>query len=331
MDLPHSSSHIGNFRRPVNRWVMQINILPRISSAVLVLLVGGCATEPPPKNTTSFGTAIVIAFSNEGLSSFSQIPMGTYHVPNSQVLISGFERGNALVIALGAVGGIAMASAASAVATDSSAGRAAVQSEEGALQLSLESLAQQILPTLLTDNGLSQKFTQAPTPTATVLKVGGDVILQFFDNRDVRPFVVLSANLISARGISLWTTRYVASVGGPRPLAGDDSWTSDAGSILKSTVLSELQRALRVMLLDVSSPYARDKDNKVAVEGYFPFMRKHLQVVGLRLADYTDWFAFSPNMPSTSLLSGVNIMDKSVASYRPATSGDSRIKALEAH
>ena len=167
----------------------------------------------------------------------------------------------------------------------------------------------------------------ATNPAAFVLKIGGDVVLQFFDRGDVRPFVVLNADLLTPQGTSLWSARYAASSGAPRPLSGENSWTTPLGT-LNETISAELQRALLVLLTDVSSPYPRDKNDRIAVQGYFPFIPKRIQVVGLRLADGADWFAFSANVPTTSLLSGVNIMDKSEAQYRAATNKDPRIKAL---
>lgn len=255
--------------------------------------------------------------------------MGTYRVPNSQVLVSGFQKGSALAIALGSVGGtagIALTSAAFGVATDSSGGKNAVQSDEAALQVSLASPATRILHTLLKRPEFGE-FSLNANPAAYALKIRGDVVLQFFDNGDVRPFVVLNANLLSPHHESLWTTRYVASLGAPRPLSGDPSWTTPAGT-LNETVSAELQRALLVMLTDVSSPYPRNKNDRIAVQGYFPFIKKRIQVVGLRLADAGDWFAFSPNVPVTSSLSGVNIMDKSVAQFRVAKSNDPRLKVI---
>jgi hypothetical protein len=303
----------------------------RTIAVVWALNVAACADQPPPKSAADQRAPIMVEFTGDGLSTFSDMPMGTYHVPKSEVLVSGFEKGSALGVALGSVGGlagIAMASSAYGAATDTSEGRKAVQTDEPALQIALQPLAEQHLRTLLESDTFAKKFTLAPAHGGTILRVGGNVVLQFFDDGGVRPFVVLRANLISPPGRSIWTTRYSATLGDPRPIAGDVSWTSDQGKSLDAIVSAELQRALQVMLTDISSPFLRDSNEKVTAEGYFPFIKKRVQIVGVRLAEDPLWFAFAAKVPATSLLSGVNIMDKSSARYRAAMPGDPRMKAI---
>ena len=303
----------------------------RVAVIAYLLSLAGCATEPPPVVATKQDAPLAVDFTTEGLSTASDMPMGTYRVPNSQVLVSGFEKGSPLAFALGAVGGpvgIAASSAAYGAATDTSEGRAAVKSYESALQISLKPVAEQHLKTMVGSERFTGKFTLTPSQAGMTLRVAGNVVLECFDNGDVRPFVVLRAKLISAQQTVTWTMRYFASVGGPRPLSGDNSWTANSGELLKATVSSELQRAMLVLLMDVGSRFPRDSNAKVAAEGYFPFMKKRIQVVGFRLAEDSDWFAFQAKVPSTSLLAGVNVMDKSAARYRSATPSDPVIKSI---
>lgn len=305
--------------------------LRRVAVIAYLLSVVGCAAQPPPVTATRQDAPIGVDFTSDTLSTFNDMPMGTYHVPNSQVLVSGFEKGSPIAIALGAVGGpvgIAASSAAYGAATDTSEGRAAVKTHESALQISLEPVAEQLLRTMLESEKFAGKFTLKPSQAGMTLRVAGNVVLECFDNGDVRPFVVLRAKLISAQQTVTWTMRYFASVGGPHPLSGDNSWTANSGELLKATVSTELQRALLVLLMDIRSPLPRDSNAKVAAEGYFPFIKKRIQVVGFRLAEDSDWFAFQAKVPSTSLLAGVNIMDKSAARYRSATPSDPLLKSI---
>jgi hypothetical protein len=289
------------------------------------LALNGCVNQGVPKSYPGQGQPIVVKVSSEGLSSFSEMPMGTYRIPNSQVLISGRQQGNALAIGLGVSGAISRAA-------DSSAGKAAVQSLEDSLRLSLSSEAQHDLVGLAQTEPFSNKFTLLPNPNAPVLSITGDIVLQFVNDTDVRPYVVLKSQLQGAQSaIPVSTMRYVASVGLPRPLTGKGGWTADDGAPLKSVISKALERALTVMLTDVSSPFPRDEDRQIAVKGNYVFLTARLQVVGYFLTEDTDWIAFSPRMPSTSLLSGVSIMDKSVTTYRPATKSDPRIKAADPH
>ena len=103
------------------------------------------------------------------------------------------------------------------------------------------------------------------------------------------------------------------------------SVSSAGGAPLKLAVTAELQRVLAVMLSDVASPFVRDRNSKYAVQGHFPFMKNRLQLVGYLLGEDADAIYFLPNMPSTSLLAAVHIMEKSTITVRAATSDDPRI------
>ncbi len=211
-------------------------------------------------------------------------------------------------------------------ATDTSGGKAAVQGSEETLRISLAPKAQDDLARMLQTSAFSEKFTLVPNSNAPVLHVSSNIVLQFLENGNVIPFVILKGKLIDMHGAaSTWTMRYAASIGGPRSLDGERGWMSEGGASLKMNVWSALERALLVMLTDVSSPFPRDDDRKSAADGYFPFMSKRLQVVGYSITEDTDWIAFSPKIIGTSLLAGVNIMDKSVTKIRVATKDDRRI------
>jgi hypothetical protein len=148
------------------------------------------------------------------------------------------------------------------------------------------------------------------------------------DDSQVRPYVVLKAKLFNPQGVvPTWTMRYAASIGTSRPFDGEHGWTSDSGAPLRLAISSALNRALIVMLTDVSSPFPRDDNHKAAADGYFVFMTKRIQVVGYPLTEDADWVAFSPKIIGTSLLAGVNIMDKSVTKIRLVTKDDPRIGA----
>jgi hypothetical protein len=299
----------------------KVRVASGVSATITVLAISACVSQGAPRTGIGQGQAIVINYTRDDISSWSDMPMGTYRVPNSQVLVSGRQNGNAIAIAIGLPG-------AMDAATDTSGGKAAVQASQEALRVSLTPEAQNDLATMLRAKAFSEKFTLAPNPNAPVLSISSDVVLQFLENGKVIPFVILKGRLFDTHAtVSTWTMRYAASIGDPRPLIGERGWTSDGGASLKMLVSSALERALLVMLTDVSSPFPRDDNRKSAADGYFPFMNKRLQVVGYSLTEDADWIAFSPKIIGTSLLAGVNIMDKSVTGIRLATKDDPRIGA----
>jgi hypothetical protein len=296
-----------------------VHVASSICTAIAVVAIGGCVSQGAPKTSIAQGQAIVIDYTRDDISSWSDMPMGTYRVPDSQVLVSGQQRGNAIAIAMGLPG-------AMDAATDTSGGKAAVQGSEETLRIPLTAKAQDDLARMLQTSAFSGKFTLVPNSNAPVLHVSSNIVLQFLENGNVIPFVILKGKLFAAHGAaSTWTMRYAASIGGPRPLAGERGWMSEGGASLKKNVSSALERALLVMLTDVASPLPRDDDRKSAADGYFPVMSKRLQVVGYSITEDTDWIAFSPKIVGTSLLAGVNIMDKSVTKIRVATKDDRRI------
>jgi hypothetical protein len=297
----------------------RVHVASSISAAIAVLAIGGCVSQGAPKIRIGQGQAIVIDYTRDDISSWSDMPMGTYRVPNSQMLVSGHQKGNAIAIAIGLPG-------AMDAATDTSGGKAAVQGSEETLRISLTSKAQDDLARMLQTTAFSEKFTLVPNSSAPVLHVSSNIVLQFLEDGNVIPFVILKGKLIDMHGAaSTWTMRYAASIGSPRPLDGARGWMSEGGASLKMNVSSSLERALLVMLTDVSSPLPRDESRKSAADGYFPFMNKRLQVVGYSITEDADWIAFSPKIIGTSLLAGVHIMDKSVTKNRVATKDDRRI------
>jgi hypothetical protein len=292
-----------------------------IPATITSLAISACVSQGAPKAEVGPHQAIVVKYTRHDISGWFDMPMGTYRIPNSQVLVSGRQKGNAIAIGLHSPG-------AMDAAADTSGGKAAVQSSEEVLRISLSPEAENDLAVVLRSDEFSGRFTLAPNPNAPLLSISSDVVLQFLDSGKVIPFVIVKAKLFNAHGsVSNWTMRYAASIGDPRPLDGEHSWTSDAGASLKALIFAALDRALRVTLTDVSSPFTRDDDHKSAADGYYPFMNRRIQVVGYSLAENEQWIAFSPKIIGTSLLAGVNIMDKSVTKIRAATKDDRRISA----
>jgi hypothetical protein len=286
------------------------------------IALSGCVNldSPPP---IAQSRRVVVNFTNQGLSAWSEIPMGAYRIPNSQVIVSGHQEGG---VNFGLINGIVT------VAPTVSGGSqtiAAVKSSQQALQISLKTLAPAVLHTLLESDTFSAKYTLEQDPLAPVLSIGGDIVLMFENESRVRPFVVLNATLTAPHGSRVtWAMRYTASIGAPRALTGDGSWTVDGGAALQTIVSLEMQRALAVMFTDVSSPFVRDRHSKTTAQGYFPFIKGRFQVIGYLLSEDAESIVFVPDVPSTSMLHGVQVMDKSLTVFRAANADDPRMKSL---
>lgn len=288
-----------------------MHVVLRIAIIIWCTAVAACAIQAPPRDAAR-GRTIVIDFRADVSP---DMPQGTYRISGGQVLVSpfiaGFPYANVLT------------SSMSREAIDNiSASRAAVRPYNDVLKIQLASEARRDLGVMLDRQEFAPAFTLKPDASATVLAVDGSVVLQILDHEQAVLFVDLNARLM-ARGINS-PLRYVASVGPPRPLAGNEGWMANGAAPLNEAVTSALERALLVMLRDVSTPYTRDKTHPVIVEGYFPFRSQRLRVLGYPIADEVDWIAFSPSLPD-----GIQIMDKAAVVVRPASSQDRRIEVIE--
>jgi uncharacterized membrane protein len=98
---------------------------------MMPVALGGCATydmiKPPPAGSAS----ISVVYSNEGPSSWTDLPIGTYHVPNRNVIVSGYQKGGGI----GGIFGVFGVLAEDAVETR--VGEGSVNNVEAALHIDL--------------------------------------------------------------------------------------------------------------------------------------------------------------------------------------------------
>jgi hypothetical protein len=288
------------------------------------LLLGGCASFNRAKPAPHESQPITVKFTTADLSGWTDLPMGTYRVPDSQVIISGHQKGGATGLLFGVVG------VAVQGAVNSNAGKNTTKGAGDVLHISLTSQAQGVADAMIAGDPFAKIFSSDTNAAGPSLVISSAVIMTFVNDTDVLPYVVLKATLTEPKATApSWTTRYIASAGLPRPLTGDQSWTSDGGNDLRNTLTVELQRAIRFMLLDVASPYPRDDKKLTMVQGHFPFMKQRLETVGYELAEDQQSISFVPKLGDVIVFSGVNIMEKSTTQYRPAEKSDSQFKPLK--
>ena len=289
------------------------------------LLLGGCATFNRAKPAPHQSQPIKVEFTTADLSGWTDLPEGTYRVPDSQVIISGHQKGGATPAVLFGLIGLAVQNA-----VNSNAGKNATKDAGDVLHISLTAEAQSVADAMIAGDPFAKTFSSDASPSAPTLVISSAVIMTFVSDTDVLPYVVLKATLTEPKSTApKWTTRYIASAGLPRPLTGDRSWASDGGKDLRGTLSMELQRAIRFMLLDVASPYQRDDKRLTMVEGHFPFVKKRLETVGYELTEDQQSISFVPKLGDAVVFSGVNIMEKSATMYRAAEKSDRPFKLLD--
>lgn len=294
-----------------------------ISVVTTTLMLTGCAsfkmTEPAPVQAG----VVKIQYTSNDPSSWSELPPGVYRVPGSQVIISGHQKGSVIGVIFGPFGVLAQS------AINSSIGKGKTHNIEDALRINLTAEEQKITAALLTDANLGGKFTLQDSNNPTSLSVDTSVIINFVNDTDVRPYVLLKATLKDATAHKqIWSTRYIAAVGKARPLSGENSWTSNNAAPLKENLSLSLKSAIGIMLNDISSPAPRDAKKLTTVEAEFPYVKQPIQIMGYKVAEDEQSIAFIPKLGDMVTFQGVNILDKQVTVYRAATANDPLIKAI---
>jgi hypothetical protein len=297
-----------------------LTLLLALAITPLQAFAGKNAVELPP-----LGEAPVqLAFSDEQLSKWTDLPMGTYRVPNSDVIISGHQKGGAAPFLLFGLIGMAVQNSVNA-----HNGKEAQASAEQALTFTIDEESNAKLQAALAANpAYASRYTTGATDPR--LEIQGSVVLSYARDQDVLPYVILRVKLMGGDGKKkLWTTRYIASKGERRPLTGEGGWTADGGAPLRAKVSELLDLAIGTMLKDIANPYPRDEASLVTVHGWLPHVNKPIEVIGYKLAEENGQMLFLPKLGTTIVFAGVNVIDTDSVWSRPTQKGDKPLKLLK--
>ena len=299
----------------------RLSLLLALASLPLHALAGtpkATLVAPPSDEPTQ------VEFSTEQVSKWTDLPLGTYRVPNSDVIISGHQKGGAAPMLLFGVIGMAVQGSVNA-----HNGKEAMASAEQALTFTIDEEAKTKLQAALADPAYAGKLTSEATP-ARKFEVTGAVVLSFANQQEALPYVALRVKLMGNNGKSkLWTTRYIASSGARKPLTGEGSWTADNGAPLHQQVSHLLDLAIDTMLKDIVTPYPRDEATLTNVHGYFMHVNKPLQVVGYKLHEENGRMLFLPKLGTSIVFAGVNVLDTATVWQQPAEKKDAPLKLLK--
>lgn len=279
------------------------------------------ATQLPP----TFDGPTQVEFSTDQVSKWTDLPLGTYRVPDSDVIISGHQKGGAAPMLLFGLIGLAVQNGINA-----GNGKEAMASAEKALTFSIDGEAKAMLQAAMAaDPAYAQVFTTEATADRK-FEVTGAVVMSFASEQDVLPYVTMRVKLMGKNGKSkLWTTRYIASSGARRPLVGTGSWTENEGVLLRAHVSKLLDLAIQTMLKDIAKPYPRDESTLTTVHGFFPHVNKPLQVMGYKLAEENGRTYFLPKLGTTIVFAGVNVFDTDSMWQQPAGKKDKPLRLLK--
>ncbi|MEO9130319.1 MAG: hypothetical protein ABI240_03825 [Sphingomonas sp.] len=256
-------------------------ILAMVASAPLLMAQttapqGLAGAAPAP---TSSPAPTTIVFSEKGANGMSDLPMGVHRIPDSNVVVSGYQGGGGIGILFGVVGMLVQSS----INTETGTGK--VRNVEDDLRFDVRAKAIDMTNTIMAGDRFRTAFTLTPQPGGSTMTVTPYVVLTFVKKSDdVRPYIVLKTK-VATGGDSGKTIKYFCCEGKPVPLA---SLTENNGARLKELLTGELDTAINVMLLDRSQPFPRNDEAKLNTNGLLPFVGKPLKWRGFDLGSYKD-------------------------------------------
>jgi hypothetical protein len=271
-------------------------------------LIAGALTAAPAAAAPEIGDAPAqaptptrVVYVDEGMSRASDLPMGVHRIPDSNVIISGHQKGGGIGMLFGIVG-VAIQSSANA-----SGGTARVRNVEDDLRFNATAKATELTGAMLAADGkFGQRFTLQAADN--ILNVSPYIVITFQNETEVRPYIVLKTKLFTPGDQSPKAQKYFCCEGKALPLSGPGGLAENGGAGLKALLTSELETAIQVMLQDRAQPYARDKEQRITVKGYLPFVGKPFKMKGYNLGKYKDYslLDFTSGM---LVFGGVNIAE----------------------
>ncbi|WP_183956370.1 hypothetical protein [Sphingobium fontiphilum] len=238
----------------------------------------------------------------------SDLPLGVHRIPDSDVVVSGYQGGGGIGLLFGVVGMLVQSS------VNAEAGSGKVRNVEDDLRFDVRAKAIEMTSAVMAGDQFRTAFTLTPQPGGPTMTVSPYVVLTFVKKtEDVRPYVVLKTK-VATGGDSGKTIKYFCCEGKALPLA---SLTENNGALLKEVLTAELDTAVNVMLLDRSQPFPRNDDARLDVNGLLPFVGKPLKWRGYDLGSYKDYrlVEFRGGM---MVFGGVNIVEPGGLEITPA-------------
>ncbi|MCU0891445.1 MAG: hypothetical protein MUE77_06795 [Sandarakinorhabdus sp.] len=240
--------------------------------------------QTPPDSTTAAKPPLSLFIDGKGPNGMSDLPMGVKRIPDSNIVVSGHQKGGALGMLFGVVG-VAIQSAAN---TD--AGGKRTNDIQDALRFDVAGKTSELTANILTEEAFRGAYTLATEESPSAVSVVPYIVLTYVNETDVRPYIVLKTKLEpEASSKKPRTIKYFCCEGPAMPLTGEGSLTDNNGEKLKALLTTELETAVRIMLADRHQPFARNDDARLDINGSLPFVGKPLKWRGWDLGSYKDY------------------------------------------
>jgi hypothetical protein len=196
-----------------------------------------------------------------------------------------------------------------------------IQGEEDIYSLDLTTITQESLQKELKKNEDNTRFSIGDTWKKSPLQITPYAVFSFVDDAKARLWLVLRVEWWDLTLLTKkWSCRYLVGLGDPRPLAGDDSWASDNGTILQTTIKNDTQLALQIMFDDLNGKLRTGKEPKEPEDGLWAnwaFYKKAYWADIQRLKTDKDWDIVLPLVDDQEFFAGVNVIPKNFALPAP--------------
>ncbi|WP_133064380.1 hypothetical protein [Sandarakinorhabdus cyanobacteriorum] len=220
----------------------------------------------------------------KGPNGMSDLPMGVKRIPDSNIVVSGHQKGGALGLLFGVVGMAIQSSA------NTDAGGKRTNDIQDALRFDVTGRARELTTSILAEKPFEGAYTLLTEESPTAVSMVPYIVLTFVNETDVRPYIVLKTKLEPEAGSKKpRTIKYFCCEGPAMPLTGAGSLTENNGEKLKALLNTELDTALRLMLTDRRQPFARDDEARLDIKGSLPFVGKPLKWRGWDLGNFKDY------------------------------------------
>jgi hypothetical protein len=199
------------------------------------------------------------------------------------------------------------------------------------LSFTLHERVEEILESTIEINDLSSKIAINDPQLNYVLSIKPILVLTgIHDSKEIRPFIILTTTLGDGKQQEYdddeeqkkWSARYVSSIGDNRLLAGKDSWTENNNYRLNQFIIENVDALIELILTDYNSPYDRESEDFVVVEGNIPYVKDVYRLLGLKLAEDKRSITYIPKQQNMHLTQSIVVVDKNAVLYRKATKKD---------
>ncbi len=226
------------------------------------IFTSGCSTLPNKPMPSPKGQFVVKILS-EGISELNDLPMGSYRIPDSNVIVLS-EKGNSAK-SCGMAFGLLGAFVANSIGKEHA--RKDISGVENTLKIGLDIYTKNILEKKFKETSPPSNWTLDEKGTNGRLEITPYVIMTLDMNSTGKLYLFLKTKILK-KNKEIWEGKYVYYVPVTRTLKGENSWTDNDAKEMKTEIFIGIDKTIDVMINDTKEPSIWKKD-PVKISGTF--------------------------------------------------------------